>query len=166
MGRSWLCVLYLVGGFSAAGCTDYGDYEVTWQFVGGTAESVKTDCGFHGVDSIRVIGTNTEGDREDISSLCWPGKLTHGVPVGTWTFAVHQIGVRGMLIDPKDANDDPVAPTAGAVLKKDGPPTPLDASPIMLMPRPVCTDGIDNDRDGRVDADDPECVADPNSATE
>jgi hypothetical protein len=165
MGRSWLRVLCLVGGFSAAGCTDNGSYTVSWAFVGGSADSVSADCGFHGVDSIRVIGTSTDGDHDDVAALCPDGGLTRSVPVGTWTFAIHQLGVRGMQIDPNDADGNPAAPMAGAVIQKDGPAAPLDPPPE-LTPRPVCSDGIDNDKDGRVDADDPDCITDPTSATE
>jgi hypothetical protein len=167
MGRSWLRVLCLLGGFSAAGCTDYGTYNVSWQFVVSApppaVAGAGADCGFHGVDSIRVIGSSTEGDHEDFTALCPPGKLSHGVPVGTWTFAVHQIDVRGVVIDPKDAAGDPMAPMAGAVIAKGA---TADLDPVMLISRPVCDDGVDNDGDGRVDADDPACIADPSSATE
>jgi hypothetical protein len=162
MGRSWLRVLCLVGGFSAAGCTDYGTYTAHWQF-GGSIENVSTDCGFHGVDSIRVIGTSTKGDHTDVTALCPPGELSSSVPVGTWTFAIHQIDVRGVPIDPKDGNGDLMPPMVGAAISN-GDAVDLDL--VMLTPRSVCADGIDNDRDGRVDADDPDCVADPNSATE
>ena len=163
MGRSWLYVFCLAGGFSAAGCTDYGTYDVSWQFVGSAPGTVGGDCGFHGVDSIRVIGTSTEGDHDDFTSLCPPGTLSRGVPVGTWTFAIHQIDVRGVPIDPKDANGDLLAPTASAVIAS-GNPVTLDR--VMLTARPACNDGIDNDHDRRVDSDDPDCVADPTSATE
>lgn len=166
MERSWLRMLCLAGGFLAVGCTNYGSYTVAWEFVGGNADSASADCGMHGVDSIRVIGTSSEGDGENVAAVCPAGQLTHSVPVGTWTFTVHQLDVRGRLIDMMDANDDPVAPMAGAVVKEDGDPVLLDPSPVVLTPRPVCADGVDNDRDGRVDADDPACVADPNSATE
>ena len=164
MGRSWLRMLCLAGGLSAAGCTDYGSYQVSWTFVGRTAETVGADCGLHGVDSIRVIGTSTEGDHEDLSTLCPPGRLSHGVPVGTWTFAFHQIDVRGVPIDPKE-NDAPVPPMAAGVVITSGGSANLDPV-VMFTPRPACSDGIDNDGDGRVDGDDPDCVADPNSATE
>jgi hypothetical protein len=160
MGRSWLRMLCLAGGLSAAGCTDYGSYQVSWTFVGGTAETVSADCGLHGFDSIRVIGMSSEGDHEDVSTLCPAGRLEHSVPVGTWTFAIHQLDVRGRPIDLS-------VPMAAAVVSKDAAgPVTLDSSPVEFTPRPVCADGIDNDDDGRVDLDDPECLADPNAATE
>ena len=33
-------------------------------------------------------------------------------------------------------------------------------------PRAACSDGVDNDRDGRVDLDDPDCQNDPRGTTE
>ena len=37
---------------------------------------------------------------------------------------------------------------------------------VVLEARPQCDDGVDNDRDGRLDIDDPECAGDPMGATE
>ena len=72
--------------------------------------------------------------------------------------------MRGVPIDPKDADGNLVAPMLADVVITNGTPPMLDA--VMLTPRPVCADGIDNDGDGRVDVDDPQCIDDPNSATE
>lgn len=160
MERSWLRMLCLAGGLSAAGCTDYGSYQVSWTFVGGTAETVGADCGLHGFDSIRVIGTSSQGDSDDVSTLCPAGGLVHSVPVGTWTFAIHQLDVRGRPIDLS------VPMAVGVVSKDAAEPVKLDPDTVEFTPRPVCADGIDNDGDGRVDLDDPECVADPNAVTE
>jgi hypothetical protein len=43
---------------------------------------------------------------------------------------------------------------------------PLDPEPVVLTPRPECSDGVDNDGDGRVDVDDPDCMGDPNRTAE
>ena len=158
MRRSWLQIICLAGGVSAAGCTDYGSYQVSWQFVG--PEGANIGCGKHGVDSIRVVGTSKEGDRADAAAACTDGGLTHSVPVGTWTFSIHQIDIRGQLIDPLNENLEPVAPTAAAVIG-DGNTVKLDPEIVELTPRPACSDGIDNDIDGRVDLDDPQCTTDP-----
>ena len=154
MRRSWLSIFCLAGGVSAAGCTDYGGFEVAWQFVGG--EAANTGCGQHGVDSIRVIGTNAEGERGDIAATCAEGRLEHSVPVGSWTFSIRQLDVRGQPTD-LDANGDPTAPTASAVIT-DGATVMLDPGTVELTFRPACGDGVDNDNDGRVDLDDPQCV--------
>jgi len=161
--RSWFPILSLAGGLSAAGCADHGSYSVTWTFVGG--EGAPSGCGRHGVDTIHVTGANTAGDGEDLIALCAPGALSHSVPVGDWTFTFHQLDVRGRPIMPVDAQGQVVPdPTATATVLKDKPlESPLT---VELAARPECSDGIDNDCDGRVDMDDDDCTADPNTATE
>jgi hypothetical protein len=164
MRRSWLLMLCLAGGLSAAGCTDHGTYTVSWQFLGG--EPARTGCGLHGVDGIRVTGSSTEGDHEDVVALCTDGGLAHSVPVGSWTFMVNQLDVRGRMIEVSDGGGAPLpAPTAVAVIAEDA-TVSLDPEIVDLNPRPACGDGIDNDRDGRVDLDDPECARDDRGTAE
>ena len=75
--------------------------------------------------------------------------FAHSVPVGTWTFTVQQLDVRGRPITPTDAQGYPLPdPTATATIATDT-ETPLDPDPIVLTPRPACDDGVDNDVDGR-----------------
>jgi len=161
--RSWFPILSLAGGLSAAGCADHGSYSVTWTFVGG--EAAPSGCGLHGVDTIHITGANTAGDGEDVIALCAPGAFTHEVPTGDWTFTFHQLDVRGRPIMPTDAQGQVVPdPTATATVTKDktlDPPLTVE-----LAPRAECSDGIDNDCDGRVDMDDEDCASDPNTAKE
>jgi hypothetical protein len=153
----------LAGGVAAAaGCSDHGTYQVAWQFAGADPQ---TGCGQHGVDSIRVIGTNGGGDTDNFVALCTAYQLSQSVPVGTWTFAVHQIDVRGVPIDPKDDQGNLLAPTAAGDVGKDQ-TIWLDPMTVELTPRPACSDGIDNDGDGRVDLDDPDCMGDSNGTSE
>jgi hypothetical protein len=162
MRRSWLWMLCAVGGLFA-GCTDYGSYQVWWQIAG---DGANVGCGLHGVDSIRLIGSSTEGDRDDYAAVCAEGTVIHSVPVGTWTFALHQVDVRGLFVDMLDGGGQPVAPTAAAVIAE-GPPVSLAPDIVDLTPRPTCQDRIDNDRDGRVDLDDlDDCAGHPNGTAE
>jgi hypothetical protein len=167
MWRSWSRMLCLAGGLWAVGCTDYGSYSVSWEFVG-DVEPTHVGCGQHGVDSLRLTGMSTEGDGEDVTTLCAPGSFAHSVPVGTWTLTVQQLDVRGRPITPTDAQGYQVPdPTASFTIATDT-ETQLDP-PIMLTPRPPCDDGVDNDGDGRVDLDDlidPECAAAANTPAE
>lgn len=160
MRRSWLWMLCAAGGLFA-GCTDYGTYSVHWQFVGG--EGANVGCGLHGVDSVRLIGTNTEGERDDYAAVCAEGGVIHSVPVGTWTFTVYQFDVRGVPVDMLDGNGQPLAPTATGVIGAEA-TVSLDPPIVDLTPRPECQDRIDNDTDGRVDLDDSDCAGDPNGA--
>jgi hypothetical protein len=160
--RVWMRVMFLAGGVAAGGCADHGTYQVSWQFAGADPN---TGCGEHGVDSIRVIGRDSAGDNDNFVALCTAYQLSQSVPVGTWTFEVHQIDVRGVPIDPKDDQGNLLPPTATGDVIKDQ-PVWLDPMPVQLTPRPACSDGIDNDGDGRVDLDDPDCAGDPNGTSE
>jgi hypothetical protein len=173
--RSWARVVWLAGGVAAAaGCADHGSYSAVWQFLGG--EPALTGCGQHGVDSIRVTGMNTTGDSENVVAVCPASQLTHSVPVGTWTFIVGQLDVRGRPIFPSemdaqgqvvldgDGNPFPATdPTATVEVQKD---KTADSFPVDLTPQPTCRDGVDNNGDGRVDLDDPVCGGDPNANAE
>jgi len=171
--RAWARLACLAGGFLVAGCTDNGSYHVSWSFTDG--KTAQAGCGAHGVDAIRVTGASTQGDGEDVVTLCALGEFTHGVPIGNWTFTIHQLDVRGRAIDvPQlddqgqpvlDANGYPILvpdPTAPATVAKDA---TVDLDPIMLTPRPECSDGVDNDCDGRIDLDDPQCAGAANVNT-
>ena len=168
MWRSWSRMVCLAGGLWAVGCTDYGSYSVSWTF--GSAEpAAPIDCGLHGIDSIRLTGTSTEGDGAQVTTLCTAHQpFTQSVPVGTWTFKVQQLDVRGR--PPMDAQGYPLPePTATATITVDT-ETPLDPPLIMLTPRPACGDGVDNDADGhpdgRVDLDDPDCAGSASTPAE
>jgi len=96
--------------------------------------------------------------------LCAPGGFAHEVPVGDWTFTFQQLDVHGVRIEPKDAQDQAIPdPTAAGSVGKDA---LTELPPVELVARPKCRDGIDNDGDGRIDLDDPDCKGDPNAATE
>jgi len=168
-------VLCLAGGVAgAAGCADHGSYTAIWAFVGG--EPALSGCGQHGVDSIRVTGRSTAGDSENIAAVCAGGQTTQSVPVGSWTFVVAQLDVRGRAIFPSlldaqnqvvlDMDGNPVPapdPTATVEVQKDRTADPFT---VDLTPQPACRDGVDNDGDGRIDLDDPDCGGDPNANAE
>jgi hypothetical protein len=174
MGRPRFAVVFAWGALTAAGCAKTGGYSVSWSFAAeGDAHAA---CGAHGVDGIRVTGASTEGDGDDVTALCADGQLTRGVPVGTWTFMFHQLDVRGREIvvtqldaygkPVLDANNQPTTvpnPTAAADIGQDA---TVQLEAVMFVARPACSDGVDNDPDGRVDLDDPECGNDPNAAAE
>ena len=164
MGGRSFAIVCAVGALAVAGCADHGDYTVTWTFAGGGADAdPPVGCGMHGVDSIHVTGRSDAGDGDSVTALCTDGQLSHSVAVGTWTLFVQQVDVRGREVDPTDPQGQPAPPMQMVVVNKD---VTSDAVAVELTPRPACGDGIDNDGDGRVDLDDPDCGGDSNGAAE
>ena len=155
MRRLRRLVLCAAGAIAIGGCTHDGGFEVSWQFVdaAGVIQSAADGCGAHGVDAILLTGSSTGADSTSVIGLCTPGVLVHGVPAGVWTFDLHTLDTRGRAIHAIDAPDG----TTDALEIKQGETTMFPIVPI--TPLPECEDGIDNDRDGRVDGDDPDCVA-------
>ena len=88
------------------------------------------------------------------------------MPVGDWTFTFHQLDVRGRPITPIDAQGQPVPDPTATAHRREGHTVISTRCTVELTPRPECSDGIDNDCDGRIDLDDEDCTGDPNTATE
>jgi hypothetical protein len=169
MGGPRFAVAIAFAALTGVACQKTGGYTLTWSFE--TVGDAPAVCGARGVDAIRVTGSSTEGDGENVTAVCAAGGITHGVPIGTWTFMVHQLDVRGreIVVWQVDADGKPVTDTNGANVPVPNPTTapttigedatvPFDN--VMLASRPACSDGVDNDRDGRIDLDDPDCGGD------
>ena len=168
--RSWFAIAVAwLGALSAAGCTDHGSYTVTWTFVGGGADAgPRAGCGLHGVDSIRVIGREHGGRRRRRHRAVRRRASSPHERAGR-DLDLHRSPARrarACRSTPIDAQGQPVPdPTATVTVAKDA-TTRSRSGTVELTPRPECSDGIDNDGDGRVDLDDPDCAGDPNTATE
>jgi hypothetical protein len=176
MGGPRFAVAIAFAALTGVACQKTGGYAVTWSFE--TPGDASAACGAHGVDAIRITGSSTGGDGEDVTAVCAAGGITHGVPIGTWTFMVHQVDVRGreIVVYQLDADGKPVMegdqlvpvpnPTTAPVDIGEDVTVPLDN--VMLAARPACSDGIDNEAepDGRIDLDDPDCGNNPFGTTE
>jgi hypothetical protein len=147
----------LSGPCLTAGCSHDGDVEIPWQFAGPSpdGESAQEGCGQHGVDSVFVTGSSDKGDGASFLAVCTAGALRRTVPAATWSFTLQPLDVHGNNVQPADVPDGmtyPMPVSEGAVTQ---------FPPISIVPRAACADGIDNDRDGRVDLTDPDCGGDP-----
>jgi hypothetical protein len=147
----WFAVLIAVGVMGAGGCSNEGGVELSWEFDG--SEPAWVGCGRHGVDSVLVTGANDAGDGANMIAVCTAGSLKRTVPVGRWMFALHTLDIRGRLIR---ALEDPDAVTETLEVAEGG--TAMMFAVANIVPRPACADGVDNDRDGRVDLTDPDCA--------
>jgi hypothetical protein len=158
MSRAFVTTLWLaVGALGAGGCTPEGTVELAWQFPAlpggdGEPETAAAGCGNHGIDSLLIAGRNDGGDGANIVASCTAGWVRRSVPAGSWSFSFHTLDIQGRLIR---AFDDPDAVSDALAVAEDG----TAAFPtVTLPPRPACGDTVDNDRDGRIDLDDPECA--------
>jgi|HubBroStandDraft_6_1064221.scaffolds.fasta_scaffold123363_4 hypothetical protein len=175
MKRSPALLLCGLATLALWGCHKDGSLQVRWVFDDGASvpQSAADGCGKHGVDSILISSFDTGSDSDQVQALCAPGVVTRSVPAGTWTVVVQALDPQGFLIQAAQA-DAGVAPQTdagaaplgfrlsqtqtGLVVIDDGPPVPV---PVTFIPLPACMDGVDNDGDGRVDLDDPDCADNP-----
>jgi hypothetical protein len=173
MERSAALLLSGLAALALSGCHQNGSLQVSWVFDDGASapQNAADGCGQHGVDSILISSFDTGSDSDQVQALCAPGMVTRPVPAGTWTVVVQALDPQGVLIQAQ--TDAGVAPQtdagmapgfrlsqtqAGLVVTDDGPPVPFV---VTFAPLPACMDGVDNDGDGRVDLDDPDCANDP-----
>lgn len=162
MGRTWALGLAVAGLVGAAGCSQSGSYRLSWVFLeNGVTESSAGGCGQHGVDSILATGTDGS-DSVRIIALCVPGSFTGTAPPGSWTFTLQMLDAGGFPVrpvnPPPNSNPDVKPPNAlpPQPTESDGPRSIAAGAPpaefsVRFIPPPACNDGIDNDRDGRVD---------------
>jgi len=163
MFRGSLCVLGLACLLAVAGCAQDGTVNVTWDFLG--TEPAASGCGQHGVDSMLLTGVDSGGDGLRQVFLCTPGQASASVKPGNWSVALAMLNYQGTLMEPPatDAYGNPTPDTTGMVQVSESVPGEVL---IHLTPVPACRDGVDNDRDGRVDLDDPDCQNNPDGASE
>jgi hypothetical protein len=171
MERSPALLLCGLAALALAGCHQNGSLQVSWTFMDVTGiQSAADGCAQHGVDSVLVNSGDTGTDSDQVQALCAPGVVTRAVPAGTWTVTVLALDAQGNLIQsPQNPPKDPTTgsipaaivmnrQTGGLVVADDSPPVPVS---FPLPTLPACMDGVDNDGDGRVDLDDPDCANNP-----
>ena len=172
MGRSLALLFCGLAALILEGCHQDGSLQVSWVFMDVTGpQSAADGCGQHGVDSVLITSGDTGTDVDQVQALCAPGVVTRAVPAGTWTVTVQALDPQGNLIhSPGDLSDAVNPPaiimsqqTSDLVVADDSPPVPVSFTFPTL---PACMDGVDNDGDGRVDLDDPDCALNPNGTHE
>lgn len=160
-GSAILSVVAALG----AGCGSDGNYQVTWRFFASPTATAAEDpvkdafavCGAHGVDAIQVSAVSSGGDKHQATGLCTQGQLAAGIGLGQWQFTFHQVDAKGDVIVipfPEGMSD----PQRSAEVESN---KTSELEVVTFVPQAACTDGIDNDLDGRVDLDDPDCGGDP-----
>jgi hypothetical protein len=142
----------------AGGCSNDGSYQVSWWFTSDHAFG-PVECGRVGVSGIAIAAIEQGGGVSRQVVSCGLGTFTSKLSQGTWSLALTALDAEG-----KDKEPAPSPLMRGVV------PAPVDvkdgelsvvAEPVLLPPLPECRDGVDNDHDGRVDLDDPDCAGSP-----
>jgi hypothetical protein len=150
------------------GCGSDGTYMASWKFFttpDATAEGDPTQeatvaCGAHGVDAIQVSAVSSGGDHHQTTALCTRGVMSDGLGTGQWQFTFRQLDARGDVIPLPEGMSDPQR--SGEIKSSE----PTDLGTVVFARRPACADGVDNDRDGRIDLNDPDCGDDPKRDSE
>jgi hypothetical protein len=159
-------VIVLAWLWLASGCGSDGSYTVTWAFfMSADSPSVPVfapgDCGKVGVTAIAITATNG-GSQDRPVVACAPGGSTRSLTPGTWTLVLTALDAEGHLKDPPDSGVLPAASndTQPVMVSVTEGQTTIVEGRVYLQPLPQCRDGVDNDHDGRVDLDDPDCAND------
>ena len=108
---------------------------------------------------VATNGSDTTGDAVRAVTICTPGYRNVSVAEGTWTVDVTMLDFQGATIG---ADPSLPSPSGTSTVTVDAP----GAVSVHLQPAVACSDGVDNDHDGRVDLDDPDCQNDPRGTTE
>jgi hypothetical protein len=155
IGGLGLCLL--AASTLAGGCSKTGSYRVDWQFAD-TALPTKGpfqsgDCGRVGVGAIRI--TASSGGSDDVRAVpCGTGFYEGTLDPGSWTLTLVALDGAGQIKEQEPGTGNLTG--TGLVEVQTGEMAPA-IPPVFLPPLPQCRDGVDNDRDGRVDLDDADC---------
>lgn len=166
-----LCLLGAGASATLGGCNNNGSYRINWEFTlplpDGTSSSFQPgDCGRVGVQGIAITATKSDNSQSLVSVPCGLGFYDGSLAAGSWTLGLVALDATGQDKEPADTGllrgqtdtASPVEIHAG----QHAAPIPV----VTLTPQPQCRDGVDNDLDGRVDLDDPDCAGNPDLPSE
>lgn len=148
--------LVLAGALGSSACGDDPSYTLRWRFIDEEPGPFSArNCGARGVESFLGTETSADGSRRTFRAVCGMGELRRSLPEGTWTVSL--VGVDPAGNPPSATEVAMLTGTAGPFEVKLGGPEPIVE--VAVPVRKECADGIDNDGDGLVDADDGGCQA-------
>lgn len=155
---------WALGLLALAGCGQPPSFELSWR-IGETLEdppplTAVKQCSDVGIFSVRVtIRAGEEKvavDEHPCSSSI--DSSVEGPPLEPGEYTIEVQGLRRSgepWFDPEiDEQADPIAYSTQTLIVSDG---ALPSVEVVLLAPPECDDGIDNDRDGTVDGQDPGC---------
>ncbi|MFO7568097.1 MAG: hypothetical protein R6X02_35985 [Enhygromyxa sp.] len=159
---------------AASSCAEPPSYLVRWKLVDSEGQvtelsSVK-QCADVGISKVRVTTRRGSVVVDAQEYPCFPGAFERGegVEVPALPPGEYEVQVEGLrrtgepwVCEAEDEAEPCVAFAQSTVIVAE------DALPeleVELLQPPECDDGIDNDRDGRVDGKDPGCILDPSGS--
>lgn len=154
-------------GAVVTGCDNTGSYRLQWEFAptlaSGDSSFASGDCGRVGVSGIQITATKSGSQAQRVVP-CALGFYDGHLDQGTWTLALVATDTAGQVKDPTMAFLSGTTAMDAVEIHTGEQAAPIP--PVMLSPLPQCQDGVDNDMDGRVDLDDPDCAGDSTGNTE
>ncbi len=146
-----------VGVFAlAGGCSNSGSYTLKWQFA--TAGFMPGDCGRVGVSGIGIAATRSDGSQSSIAVPCGLGFYGGSLDAGSWTLALVALDATGNPKEPLSTGTNLLRGQTASPVEIHTGEQAASIPAVLLPPLPQCRDGVDNDLDGRVDLDDPDCL--------
>ncbi len=152
------CCAALIAGALSSGCESTGTYRVSWSFVGPDGEITSaSDCSRRGVERVVVTLVN-QTTGLDVKATVHPCREADSgkISVGTGTYLVRVQAYGGSnqpFLDPITGEEALVETVTELRVSSSG----VAETSVVLTPNPECSDGVDNDADGLVDAADPSC---------
>lgn len=145
---------------AASACSEEALYTVTWRFANEAPAAFSArSCGKAGIESFEGVERDAEtGDTRAFRAVCGAGQLRRSLPPGTWQVTLRGVDPSGRMPVNADGSAIVVGASAPFVLGLND-PAPLVE--VALKPA-SCSDGLDNNSNGLIDAHDPICVGNPN----
>lgn len=140
-----------------AACEGHGEARISWSFTDGPVEGA-ADCSRRGVDKIVITFQDDLGVPVRIFERpCGRGDSeTVTVPTGTYQVHVQAFGPSGLPFRDPFTDELTLVEILTDFVVKDR--KAVTEGAVVFTPNAPCADGVDNDRDGLVDADDPGCL--------
>ena len=149
--------LLVCAGLALAACEGHGEARISWSFTDGPVSGA-ADCSRRGVGKIVITFQDDLGAAvRTFERPCGSGSsgsLT--VPEGTYQVHVQAFGPSGLPFRDPFTDELTMVELLTDFQVKDKKTASEGA--VVFTPNPQCADGVDNDHDGLVDADDPGCL--------
>jgi hypothetical protein len=141
-----------------AACGQDAHYTLTWRFsTEAPAAFSARSCGLAGVESFEGTEIEVDGTTNTFKAVCGAGRLERSLGPGTWTVKLQGVDPSGRAPTDGTATSMVLTGVSSPFVLELNQPSPVVE--VVVVSRPSCADGIDNNSNGLVDSDDPFCAA-------